>query len=170
VAAFFNCAVTMDDDVVCWGLNPPPPPPGLKAKLVAATFHGTDKLEVVLGGAAETRHACAIKLDDTVTCWGDDVGGNTMVPPDLGPVRDLAVATFNSCAVKPDGTPVCWGTKNYSDDPSRAHPMPPGLKLKAIRSKMAAYCGIQLDDTLVCWGDSKTGHVTIPPGTKIFVP
>jgi hypothetical protein len=171
VAAFFNCAVTMDDDVVCWGLKAPMPPAGLKAKLVAATFHGTSKLEVVLAGPAkETSHACAIKLDDTVTCWGDNVGGNTDVPADLGPVKDLAVATFNSCAVKLDGTPVCWGTKSYSDDPSRAHPMPAGLKLKGIRSKMASYCGLQLDDTLACWGDSKTGHVTIPPGTKVYVP
>jgi hypothetical protein len=45
-----------------------------------------------------------------------------------------------------------------------------GLKLKGIRSKMASYCGLQLDDTLVCWGDSKTGHVSIPAGTKVFVP
>jgi hypothetical protein len=168
VAAFFTCAVTMDDGVVCWGLNPPPPPAGLKAKLVAATFHGTSTLAAL--GPAETRHACAIKLDDTVACWGDDVGGNLAVPPDLGPVKDLAVATFNSCAVKPDGTPVCWGTRQYSDDPARVHPMPAGLHLKAIKAKMGSYCGIQLDDTLVCWGDSKTGHVTIPPGTKIYVP
>jgi hypothetical protein len=48
--------------------------------------------------------------------------------------------------------------------------MPAGLKLKAIRSKMASYCGIRLDDTLACWGDSKTGHVTQPTGTKIYVP
>jgi hypothetical protein len=169
VAAFFNCAVTMDDAVVCWGINPPAPPEGLKAKLVAATFHGVDTLEMA-AGAAETRHACAIKLDDTVICWGDNVGGNTEVPADLGPVRDIAVATFNSCAVKLDGTPVCWGTKLYSEDAARKHPMPPNLKLKGIRAKMASYCGLQLDDTLVCWGDSKTGHVNIPAGTKIYVP
>jgi hypothetical protein len=48
--------------------------------------------------------------------------------------------------------------------------MPAGLKLKGIRSKMASYCGVQMDDTLVCWGDSKTGHVSIPPGTKVYVP
>jgi hypothetical protein len=169
VAAFFNCAVTMDDSVVCWGLNPPMPPEGLKAKLVAATFHGTSKLEMA-NGAGETRHACAIKLDDTVTCWGDNVGGNTEVPADLGPVKDLAVATFNSCALKLDGTPVCWGTKLYDPSAARVHPMPKDLKLKAIKSKMASYCGLQLDDTLVCWGDSKTGHVSIPAGTKIYVP
>jgi hypothetical protein len=169
VAAFFTCAVAMDDSVVCWGLNPPPPPEGLKAKLIAATFHGTSKLEMA-NGAGETRHACAIKLDDTVTCWGDNVGGNTEVPADLGPVKDLAVATFNSCALQLDGTPVCWGTKLYDPSPARVHPMPKGLKLKAIKAKMASYCGLQLDDTLVCWGDSKTGHVSIPPGTKIYVP
>ena len=169
MAAFFNCAVTMDDGVVCWGINPPLPPAGLKAKLVAATFHGTSKLDMATG-AGETRHACAIKLDDTVTCWGDNVGGNLDVPADLGPVKDLAVATFNSCALQLDGTPVCWGTKLYDPDPARVHPMPAGLKLKGIRAKMAAYCGIKLDDTLACWGDSKTGHVTMSTGVKVYVP
>ena len=76
MAAFFNCAIKEDDSVVCWGINPPTPPAGLKAKLVAATFHGNDKLPEAPGG---TNHACAIQLDDTVTCWGTDMGGNLAV-------------------------------------------------------------------------------------------
>ena len=36
MAAFFNCAVLLDDSVQCWGIKAPPPPEGLKAKLVAA--------------------------------------------------------------------------------------------------------------------------------------
>ena len=31
-------------------------------------------------------------------------------------------------------------------------------------------CGIQLDDTLICWGDEKTSHLSVPPGTKVLIP
>jgi hypothetical protein len=165
VASFFNCAVKMDDSVVCWGVNPPQPPPGLKAKMVAAIFHSNPKLPDALKG---TRHACAIQLDDTVKCWGDNVEGTTDVPADLGPVKDIATATYNSCALKLDGTPVCWGTKKYNEVAERFHPMPAGLHLKGLRSKLAAYCGLQADDTMACWGDESSTHLTIPAGTKFL--
>ena len=167
VAAYFNCAVTMDDSVVCWGINPPPPPAGLKAKLVTGIFHGGGHLDEAKGG---TRHACAIKLDGTVTCWGDNIDGTTDVPATLGVVKDISAATYNTCAVKPDGELICWGTKRWMNQPERWIPRPPNLKLKGIRGKFASHCGIQLDDTIVCWGEEKTTHLTVPPGTKAFVP
>jgi len=168
VASFFNCAIKEDDSVICWGINPPTPPPGLKAKLVAATFHGNSKLPEAPAG---TNHACAIKLDDTVTCWGKDLGGNLAVPPDLGPVRDIAVATIDSCALRMNGEPVCWGDTKYSTDPTRYHPMPAGLHLKAIRAKLATYCGIKMeDDTVVCWGDEQHDHISFPAPVKVYVP
>jgi hypothetical protein len=169
VASFFNCAIKEDDSVVCWGINPPAPPAGLKAKLVAATFHGNDKLPDAPKG---TNHACAIQLDDTVKCWGTEMGGNLAVPPDLGPVRDIAVATVDSCALRMNGEPVCWGSVKYDNmDPARYHPMPAGLHLKAIRAKLATYCGIKMeDDTVVCWGDEQHDHISFPAPVKVYVP
>ena len=165
VASYYNCAVQMDDSVVCWGINPPPPPAGLRAKLVTVIFHAGLHLEEAQGG---TRHACAIQLDDTVRCWGDDIDGTTQVPPDLGPVRAIAAATYNTCAVKPAGDVVCWGTRKLY--PERYKAMPAGLKLKGIRGTFGAYCGIQLDDTIACWGEEKTTHLDVPAGVKAFVP
>jgi hypothetical protein len=165
VASYYNCAVQMDDSVVCWGINPPQPPEGLKAKLVTVIFHAGLHLEEAKGG---TRHACAIQLDDTVRCWGDDIDGTTDVPADLGPVRAIAAATYNTCAVKPAGDVVCWGTRRLY--PERYKVIPPNLKLKGIRGTFGAYCGIQLDDTIACWGEEKTTHLDVPPGVKAFVP
>lgn len=165
VAAYFNCAVKLDDSVVCWGINPPQPPADLRAKLVTGIFHGGGHLDEAQGG---TRHACAIQLDDTVRCWGDNIEGTTTVPATLGKVRDLAAATYNTCAVKHDGELVCWGTKGWF--PDRHKPHEPGLKLKGIRGKFAAYCGIRLDDTIACWGEEKTTHLTVPAGVKAYVP
>jgi hypothetical protein len=167
VANFFNCAVQLDDTVTCWGINPPQPPADLRAKLVTVIFHAGLHLEEARGG---TRHACAIQMDDTVRCWGDNIDGTTEVPADLGPVRDIAASTYSTCAVRPDGELVCWGTRKLFDDPARDKPRPPNLKLKGIRGRFAAYCALQLDDTIVCWGDEKTTHLSVPPGTKAFVP
>jgi hypothetical protein len=164
VASFFNCAVLMDDSVQCWGTKAPPPPEGLRAKLVAAVYHGNlraDMDDLTKG----TSHACAIRLgDDTVTCWGDDIEGNLAVPPDLGPARDVAVGTWDSCALRASGEPVCWGNKHYSDPP-RFHPLPAGLHLRGLRAKLDAYCGIKMeDDTVACWGDEQHEHITFPAG------
>jgi hypothetical protein len=169
VASFFQCAIKEDDSVVCWGINPPMPPAGLKARLVAVIFHDNPKLPEAPTG---TNHACAIQLDNTVACWGTSVEGNLDVPPGLL-ARDIAVATWDSCAVKLDGDVVCWGRKVYDNmDPARYHPMPKGLKLKAIRAKLATYCGINAaDDTVVCWGDEQHDHITFPAeGIKLYVP
>jgi hypothetical protein len=169
VAAFFNCAIKEDDSVVCWGINPPAPPPGLKAKLVAATFHDNNKLPEAPQG---TNHACAITLDDGVTCWGTEVEGNLTPPPGLK-ARDIAVATWDSCALKFDGEPVCWGKKVYDNmDPTRYHPMPAGLHLRGIRARLATYCGIRMDnDNVACWGDEQHDHITFPAtGVKLYVP
>ena len=43
-------------------------------------------------------------------------------------------------------------------------------RLKAIRGKFAAYCAIQTDDTIVCWGEQSTTHLNVPPGVKAFIP
>jgi len=88
-------------------------------------------------------------------------------------VRDIAVATWDSCALKMNGEPVCWGKKVYDMmDPARYHPMPPGLHLKALRAKLATYCGIKMeDDTIACWGDEQHQHITFPAGgVKLYVP
>jgi Regulator of chromosome condensation (RCC1) repeat len=167
VATFYNCVIKTDDSVYCWGTKAPQPPEGLKAKLVAAIYHGNtraDNDDITMG----TGHACAIKMDDTLVCWGDNIQGTTDVPPDLGKVRDVAVASWNTCAVKLDGEPVCWGTKVYNSSPERFHPQPKGLKLKSIRAKLATYCGLQMDNTMACWGDESNVHITIPAGTKFY--
>ena len=63
---------------------------------------------------------------------------------------------------------MCWGTKVYNASPERFHPQPKGLKLKSIRAKLATYCGLQLDNTMACWGDESNIHITIPAGTKFY--
>jgi hypothetical protein len=52
-------------------------------------------------------HACALKSDHTVTCWGDDSYHQLDAP--AGTYTAIAAGRYHSCAVKTDGSLVCWG-------------------------------------------------------------
>jgi hypothetical protein len=168
IAAHFACAIKVDDTVQCWGIEPPnPPDPALKVKLLAAVYHGNNKLRDNPKGE---NHACAILMDDSVKCWGQEVAGNLTPPPGLR-AKDVAVATSDSCAVTLEGDVVCWGTSRYNgDDPVRQHPRPMGIKAKGIRASMTGYCALKLDDTLACWGDEQHDHLSFPPDLKVYAP
>ena len=86
----------------------------------------------------------------------------------------------SSCAIQPDYTVVCWGRfnedgqlgKGFYDTDSDINNLVPSLtvehdlKLKALTSSQRAFCGIDLQDEIVCWGDIEplTGlHITSSP-------
>ena len=61
--------------------------------------------------AAGMHHTCATRQDGTVSCWGRNQHGQSVVPEHVGRVSQLAVGCFHSCAVRQDGPPTvrCWG-------------------------------------------------------------
>lgn len=133
-----QCAVMSDRTVRCRGFNnfgelgrgegvPGVGPEGAYAP--APVLGLTDVVEVVSTGFFSV---CALRLDGTVWCWGNNhtgligVGHNLDVhcpnPPGdvecrLQPTRvstltdvvDIAAASFSVCAVRADGTVWCWG-------------------------------------------------------------
>ncbi|MDB4992754.1 MAG: regulator of chromosome condensation [Myxococcaceae bacterium] len=140
---FFACArMAADGSVWCWGNNgegelgpeasdggvsiaPHPTPvqiPGLVGSLALAVG---------------IEHACAVRGDKSVVCWGSNAyapgqpGGQLGHAPSMDPAcqsaspcnplptpvagitsaRSLALGNFHSCAVLDDDTVQCWGTK-----------------------------------------------------------
>ncbi|XP_058097698.1 serine/threonine-protein kinase-like protein CCR4 [Magnolia sinica] len=94
--------------------------------------------------AAGSRHACAIRLNDTVVCWGERVG----IAPE-GKFRSLALGDRRSCALDANGSAVCWGDRNFTL---------PGYLAQAefveIQAKGSVFCGIlTFNYSLVCWGN-----------------
>ena len=58
-------------------------------------------------------YTCALKLDNTVQCWG--YNGYQGIPTDVV-VKKIALgspAGINTCVIKPDNTVACWGTNDY---------------------------------------------------------
>ena len=113
-------------------------------------------------------HTCAVRIDDTVACWGArntetniSDHGQTTVPGDLGPVKQLSVGEYHTCAVKLDDTLVCWGPNWYGENN-----LPADLgKVASISAGYGATCAIRLSDHgLECWGYSGFGQSQVPLG------
>ena len=71
------------------------------------TFAGTVQLDTASAGTATT-----------VTAWGGNLTGGTLVPAGLSGVRAIAAADGYSAALKDDGTVVTWGGSDYATVPA----------------------------------------------------
>lgn len=70
---------------------------------------------------------------------------------------------------------MAWDGRLLGHAPAVQRPGPhpaqaANLKLKAIKGLFGGFGGIQLDDTLGCWGDEKTSHLSVPAGFKVLIP
>jgi putative nucleotidyltransferase with HDIG domain len=128
----FSCAVIDDGTVSCWGEDDDyqlgnGPAGGTQAAPVQVLGPGgVGTLTGVATVGTGVDHACAVKTDGTVWCWGYNgagrLGDGTMTASDV-PVQVLgpggvglftgAVAvdagSAHSCVVNDDGTAWCWG-------------------------------------------------------------
>ena len=109
-------------------------------------------------------HACALKTDATVICWGYNSHGQTTVPAGLSSVVQLSVGHFSTCALKADGTVVCWG-----DDSSGQVTVPAGLGSVVQLSAGGFHtCALKSDESVVCWGLNgpswNYGQAIVPTG------
>jgi alpha-tubulin suppressor-like RCC1 family protein len=117
----YTCATKMDGTAWCWGWNE-------RGRLgdgtttnrstpIQVTTLGSD----VVDAKAGQYHACAIKRDGTLWCWGDNTGGqlgNGTTTQSTRPIQvtamgnqvlDFTVGFYFTCAIKMDGTLWCWG-------------------------------------------------------------
>ena len=115
----FTCAIKTDGSLWCWGDNSNAQlglggPGGDRAMPVRV---GTDAdWALVSGGYA---HACAIKMDGSLWCWGRNnsgqiaPGGGTIDRPTrigMGSSWTIVAAGFEqTCAIATDRTTWCWG-------------------------------------------------------------
>ncbi len=118
-----TCAVLADGSVRCWGgltgsFKPKKEHPAPVARSIAPSpVPGlTDVTALALGAA----HACALRRDGTVACWGENLDGQvgdgtTEMRPQPVAVQgvsdaiQIAAWMGSSCALLRGGGVVCWG-------------------------------------------------------------
>ena len=101
-------------------------------------------------------HACALLLDSSITCWGEEFGGKTNAPTGQRFVS-VSAGTFHTCAVTSDGGIECWG-ENFV---GRTQP-PASSDFVSVQAGWYHSCGLRTDRTITCWGDNSEGQLDVP--------
>ncbi len=174
----FTCAVKQDSTVACWGYN-------YAGQFGNGTYTGSHSssptpvtgLTGVTAVTAGGYHACALKQDHTVACWGynksGQVGdGTTTSRLTPTPVSGLIGATaisasdIDTCALKQDKTVACWGYNGFGGlgdgtTTDRLAPTPvTGLTgATALTAGGVHTCAIKQDTTVACWGGNYVGQL-----------
>jgi alpha-tubulin suppressor-like RCC1 family protein len=102
------------------------------------------------------KHACAIRDDGTLVCWGDNSLGQLNSP--TGEFTQVSSGPLHSCAIRADGFVLCWGD-NFSGETNA-----PLARFIQVSVGGAYSCGIRDDGQAVCWGDAAYGPLAAPAG------
>lgn len=133
-------------------------------------------------------HACGIKEDQTLWCWGSNqqgqVGDGTTIDRATSMQVDpgarwtqVAAGGDVTCALKPNGTAWCWGENGsgqLGDGTNNDSPVPVpvtgGHTWKSLSAGMWHVCGIKSDDTIRCWGSGWAAQIGDGSGNSFNVP
>ena len=96
-------------------------------------------------------HACALRTDGTLECWGSNVFGQSDAPE--GTFIDVAAGWLHSCAIRTGGAVECWGDNLYGVTEA-----PSGTFAAIVAPREVSYmCGIRTSGAVECWGASGRG-------------
>jgi chitinase len=96
--------------------------------------------------SAGSAHACALRTDRTVACWGDDTEGEASPPG--GTFAAVSAGTNNTCGLKTDRTVACWG-RNLEGEST-----PPAGTFVSVAVGYLASCGVRTNSVFQCWGQN----------------
>ncbi|HSD17582.1 MAG TPA: putative Ig domain-containing protein [Thermomonas sp.] len=117
-----SCGLKADGSVACWGAGAPGSSGGINygqstvpAELQAA---GNTAFGQIAAGNA---HACELKSDGTIACWGTNDEGQATAP--AGQFTQVVAGDSHSCAIGTDGNVTCWGRNATGNTLTLAHPL-----------------------------------------------
>ncbi len=185
-----TCAVKADKTVLCWGENDVGQTGnGQSGSVLVATPTLVSGLGNVASLAVSLKHACVLKADATLACWGSNsagqlgngtngVGTFSTAPVAIGGYGSVvAVASHSShtCAVQTGGALACWGNNGYGKlgdgtltPLNKNTPTPVSTSpVMAIETGGNHTCALRTDHTVACWGKNDEGQ--LGDGTKSLI-
>ncbi len=182
---YFSCALTADGRIFCWGNNErgacAQDPAIDLVPTPTAIDDASDWIQVTAGGF----HACGIKRDGRLFCWGDNVDGSLGVgdsadrssPTQTGCRAggcfddwiQVSAGDFHTCAIRSGGELWCWGgalngqlgvgaTIAHNSPTPLVVDAPPG-RYRAVAGGESHTCAIAEDQSLWCWGRNDHGQL-----------
>lgn len=144
----------------------------------------------VVDVAAGERHACALKDDGSVWCWGHNGSGQLgdgsaadkstpVLVPGLN-AKAITAGGQSSCAISVSGTALCWGGNadgqlgNNSTNDAHSPVLVTGLAdVRDIAIGFKHACAALGDGSVRCWGDNSAGQLgnntTSPSSVPVMV-
>ena len=106
-------------------------------------------------------HACGLKTDGAIVCWG--ANSNNQSTPPAGAFTQMSAGYCGGCAIAAGGIPTCWGCPAVAGQPFK--------QASQISLGLLLICGTQPDGTAACSGTGG-GHYEASgpsPGTFTYV-
>ncbi len=114
---FSTCAIATDETLHCWGLGTAADDPSaancLSQWMDGQSVPPAGQFRAV---TVSVSHACAVREDGTLACWGagtaDTCGGGVdcrQSRPPSGTFEQVGVGVYHSCAISAARKVVCWG-------------------------------------------------------------
>ena len=133
------CGLATDGAVHCWGdgaLTEVEEPEGVFVDL-----------------DANEHHACAVREDTRVVCWGEDPWGEVSGVPERAGFVGVTTGRWHSCGVTADGAVLCWGrdTWGQASVPSRRG-------FVQVGAGESSTCALDEAGEVTCWGCNITDH------------
>jgi alpha-tubulin suppressor-like RCC1 family protein len=185
------CAVLVNGTVTCWGnAGSSLSATYSRAQAISSTTvtSGTPTTLSGINNVASLTlgryHACALKTDHTVECWGtnsyDGVVHSTPFAvidtnaQALKNVQAISAGWDHTCALKFSGVVYCWGSNSYGQlgdglkvNSPIAQPVvmsafgsnPAPLGSIAVTSGSFFACSLKVNGTVACWGIDYSGEV-----------
>jgi alpha-tubulin suppressor-like RCC1 family protein len=195
VGTYHGCALLDSGQVWCWGLgesgrlgNPDTARQPYATQVVLDSGQPLDDATLLAVGAA---HACVLRQDQGVWCWGANDsgqlgdGGNTSrhAPVQVlgapGLVSALSLGGAHSCARTQEGQAWCWGANTFGQlgDGSAVSSSVPvrvqqaaGQALQAVvalSAGLAFTCAVDGAGATLCWGANSDGQLGQPRSTPL---
>jgi len=122
--------------------------------------------QVAVGGD----HACAVRTDGTLACWGIDESGQVsgMPPAPAGrQFTQVSAGLVHTCALLDDGSIQCWGSNTYGQLNVAALPSGTKYTQVSVSTFEADFngfhtCALRSDGMVACWGQNKSGQLNVP--------
>ena len=103
---------------------------------------------------AGDQHACGLRADRAIVCWGESGGGQADAPD--GEFLAVSAGMWHSCGLRADGSVTCWGASNFE-----ATEAPDG-EFVQVSTGLWHSCGLRADGSVTCWGSNDDGQLTPP--------
>ena len=156
------CALTLDHEVRCWGVQGHGGWPA----------HGQSEVPADLGPAVQISvgayHSCALLMSGAVRCWGIDADHGSglpvaSVPSDLGEVSRVEAGGMATCALLQTGAVRCWGSGTTVADAWQGRSDFTAVSISG-RGANAVLCAVTTAHKVECLGTPQyqTGQEQVP--------